>query len=129
MSATPQPASNGKTIAGFIVMLIIIGSIIYSCSTSDAKGSDSTDTDTSDQSGMAELMCEDFVTDRLKAPSTADFPGADSVVPAGPDMWTVSASVDSENGFGAMIRTDYLCTVQDSGNDKWLLKSLDLGDE
>jgi len=48
------------------VFLIIIGPVVYACAnpSSDSGGS----TDGEDSSGMAEIMCEDFVTDRLKAP-------------------------------------------------------------
>lgn len=121
MSTSPQPVSNGRAIAGLIVFLIIIGSVVYACANSS---SDSTDSE--DSGGMAEIMCEDFVTDRLKAPSTADFPGADSVETIKLDTYKVTASVDSENGFGAKIRTDYVCTVIDVGDDKWNLISLDI---
>jgi len=44
------------------------------------------------------------------------------------DTYKVIASVDSENGFRAKIRTDYVCTVIDVGNDKWNLISLDIGE-
>jgi hypothetical protein len=123
MSAnSSQPVSNGRAVAGLVVFLITVGSVIYGCSTSD---SDSGTTDTgSDQSGMAEVMCEDFVNDQLEAPSTADFPGASSVENIKLDTYRVTASVDSENGFGAKIRTGYVCTVIDVGNDKWNLISL-----
>jgi hypothetical protein len=74
----------------------------------------------------AATMCEEYVTDRLKAPATADFPGG-AHVSSTADEWTVVASVDSENGFGAMIRTDYVCTVRDISG-KWDLVSLDMDD-
>ena len=80
-----------------------------------------------DPEQAAESVCEDYVTDRLKAPASAEFPGADRVVSSTADEWTVVASVDSENGFGAMIRTDYVCTVRDISG-KWDLVSLDVDD-
>jgi hypothetical protein len=126
MATSPQPVSNGRAIAGLVVFLVIIGSVVYACAnpSSDSGGS----TDSEDSSGMAEIMCEDFVTDGLKAPSTADFPGADSVETIKVDTYKVTASVDSENGFGAKIRTDYVCTIIDVGNDKWNLISLDIAE-
>lgn len=126
MTAKSQP-SNGSALAGCVLILFIIGIVIYSCST-DSGGSDSTEPDDGGGGSMAEVMCENFVTDRLKAPSTADFPGADSVDELGSDEYEVTASVDSENGFGAMIRTDYVCTIRYSGDDKWTLVSLDINE-
>lgn len=122
MTASPQPAA-GRSILGILLLLAIIGFVIYSCSTDSDSSEDS---DSSDEIA-AEAMCEQFVTERLKAPATADFPGADSVVVTGDNQYEVTASVDSENGFGAQIRTDYVCVVHDNGGDRWTLVSLDLG--
>lgn len=123
MTANSQP-STGRSILGFIVLVAILGSVIYSCSTN--SGSDSTEPEDGGGGSMAEVMCEEFVTDRLKAPSTAEFPGADSVLELGVNEYEVSASVDSQNGFGAMIRTAYVCTIRYTGDDQWALVSLDI---
>lgn len=124
MTAKSQP-SNGSALAGCVVILFIIGIVIYSCST-DSGSDSSTEPDDGGGGSMAEVMCENFVTDRLKAPSTADFPGADAVDDLGDDEYQVTASVDSENGFGAMIRTDYVCTIRYAGGDEWQLVSLNI---
>lgn len=123
MTAKPVPSAGG-TAAGLIVMLFLVGIVVYSCS---AGGNDSGNDDSSNDEIGAEVMCEQFVTERLKAPSTAEFPGADSVVVTGDDQYKVTASVDSENGFGAMIRTDYVCLINDNGDETWTLVSLDMG--
>lgn len=47
-------------------------------------------------------MCEEFVSDRLKSPSTAEFPGADSIEPLG----------------------NYVCTVRDNSDGNWTLVNL-----
>lgn len=67
----------------------------------------------------------EFVRQRLKAPSTATFA---SCVEAGVAKlpngdYTVMAWVDSQNTFGAMIRTRYLATLRPVG-DKWQLVNL-----
>lgn len=60
------------------------------------------------------IQCRDIVRDRLKAPSTADFPGifdADSRPTSADGCVMVYASyVDAQNSFGAKIRTKYVCT-------------------
>lgn len=59
------------------------------------------------------------VEDMLKAPSTADFPSGRShydarVLKNYDDVYEflISSYVDAENSFGAMIRTEYDCTVR-----------------
>jgi hypothetical protein len=60
--------------------------------------------------------CRDAVSGRLKSPSTADFPGysADYVHTDGDD-YMVAAYVDSDNSFGAHIRSRFTCRVSHSG--------------
>lgn len=67
------------------------------------------------------VMAESFVKDRLRAPATADFSSCSdgSAVKAG-DTWTVRGYVDSENGFGAKIRSQFLVKMtHQPGNDNW----------
>ncbi|QTJ65866.1 DUF2510 domain-containing protein [Rhodococcus sp. ZPP] len=56
----------------------------------------------------AEITCEKLVTNRLKAPATADFTGVTTYKDGAGDYITKGA-VDSENTFGANIRTTFLC--------------------
>lgn len=58
----------------------------------------------------AQYACEQFVEDRLKAPSTAEF--SDQSESNDGDVWTATGSVDSENSFGANLRSDYKCVVR-----------------
>ena len=79
---------------------------------------------------MAFVSSQEYVRARLKAPSTAKFPGSsDSNIKVqyiGDCKHQVYAFVDSQNGFGAMIRTQYYAEMQyisNSGN-KWRLLDL-----
>lgn len=74
----------------------------------------------------ARVMCEKFVKDRLKAPASAEFaPDSEThTLAKGDGAYKVTAWVDSQNSFGAMIRTNYTCEVSYQGNDKWRLDSL-----
>lgn len=65
--------------------------------------------DRNDNQSVAEVACENAVRANLKAPATASF--SSNASDAGYREWTVSGYVDSENSFGAMIRTNYSCTV------------------
>jgi hypothetical protein len=68
-------------------------------------------------------MAQQFVEQRLKAPSTAEFQNCYDVTVSfyEPDTYIVPSYVDSQNGFGAMLRSEYRATVQHLGRDRWRL--------
>lgn len=63
----------------------------------------------------AQVSCEDAVSNMLKAPATAKF---DNWVrnANGDGSFTVTGTVDSQNSFGAMLRSQFSCKVRDKGN-------------
>lgn len=61
----------------------------------------------------AEAQCEGFADQRLKAPATADYDLNASQTTSG---WTVVGTVDSENGFGAKVRSNVTCVLHFEGN-------------
>lgn len=69
-----------------------------------------------DESIMAAIQCKDFVQDKLKSPSTAEFQSASSakIMRPYPDQqkYTVLSYVDAQNSFGAKIRTRFICEVE-----------------
>lgn len=102
-----------KSLLTAVPLLLALGA----CS-SDAAG----EPDVGDEYG-AQVMCEKFVKDRLKSPSSAEFdsePGTRSG-----KAWVVEGVVDSENSFGAMIRSDFTCKIKYLGDDEWKLQRLD----
>jgi hypothetical protein len=68
----------------------------------------------------AEVMCEEFVEDRLKSPGSADFQRP-TTTEVGTNTWLVSGSVDAQDGFGALVRVDYECTVRGDSDGLWTL--------
>lgn len=60
----------------------------------------------------AEQACEGAVGQNLKAPATAQYNSQAS----GSGPWRVVGTVDAENSFGALIRSEYQCTVRLEGN-------------
>lgn len=68
---------------------------------------------------QAATFCEQEVSKRLKAPATAQF-HTEAVPddPANPDAgpWAVTGTVDSENSFGAYIRTPFQCASHREGD-------------
>jgi hypothetical protein len=71
--------------------------------------------------------CERAVGTELKAPSTADYSGyTGSTVTNNSGTYHVSGHVDSENSFGAKIRTSFACDLRDTG-DNWDLVHINVG--
>lgn len=67
--------------------------------------------------------------DRLRAPATASFRNyfeddGEVVVTGGPSTYRVVSSVDSENGFGANIRSNFVCEVRHVSGESWRLVDL-----
>ena len=78
--------------------------------------------------GDAYHMAKKFVSGRLRAPRTAEFPrlGATGVFVREENecLYTVTGYVDAQNGFGAMIRTRYTMVVRKArGQDSWWMVS------
>lgn len=92
-------------------------------------------------------MCQHFVKENLKAPSTADFGGlfedweeatflnleltsslgVDVSQLRGPGVWVVTGKVDAQNEFGAMLRSDYVCVMDyESATDMWYLLDISI---
>jgi len=90
-------------------------------------------TDTNDKGGSTGKKVEawvattTFIKNHLKAPRTAKFNGgAWNVVYLGSNRYRVEGSVDSQNSFGAMIRTEFQAIVRDKGDEHqtWVLEDL-----
>jgi hypothetical protein len=104
-----------RGLVGLVVLIFIIN-MIWPEEAARAEHSDI----------AAATACESFVRDRLRAPSTAKFPWSEQqTVHAGNGLYTVRGAVDAQNGFGAQIRSRYLCRVQFEAADRsWTLKDL-----
>ena len=82
-----------------------------------------------DNSLLAYNITEDWVKQRLKAPSTAEFPGifdgkADHIQRLDDNKYRIHSWVDAQNAFGAQIRTHWEAVVQQTGEYDWKLFSL-----
>ncbi len=62
-------------------------------------------------------MCEQWVKNQLKAPSTAKF-SDHAIKSTGANNWTVTGAVDADNSFGAAIRSTWSCEITLDG-DTW----------
>jgi hypothetical protein len=118
------------------LVLVALGLFAFGLSACASAGSTSVKGDggqeVSESRAGAADVCEKFVGDRLKAPDGATYrdPFGDQITYEGDGDGpiTVTASVDSENGFGAKLRSSYVCTVSKAGGDNWHLDNLDIQD-
>ncbi len=68
-----------------------------------------------------------FVTDQLRSPTTADFPWSPTgTTKLGPGKWRIAGYVDSQNAFGATLRTEFTATVETRDGTKWSLVDLQM---
>jgi hypothetical protein len=73
------------------------------------------------------VAAQDFVKEKLAAPSTADFgwqTSGDCAKSLGGGRYSVRAWVDAENRFGAKVRTQFSCQLVDLGDGDWRCESL-----
>ena len=86
----------------------------------------------SDYASDAKWACREFVVDHLKAPSTAKFPNYNNLTAEkvnnketkakGYIVYSVYGEVDSQNSFGAMLRSRFMCEViKNSSTNTWHL--------
>lgn len=96
-------------IIGIVVLLAFAGCVVSSFNTEDSADNDQYE---------AIAQCEARIDDLLKSPATASY---DTTATASSGEWTVTGTVDSENSFGANIRSSFQCTVtvhEDSATTK-----------
>lgn len=74
----------------------------------------------------ARVFCQYVVKNSLRSPATAKFAGYRETAAQhrGGGEYEVISHVDSQNGFGALIRTKYYCHVQFDGKGSWDLIDL-----
>jgi hypothetical protein len=80
-----------------------------------------------DNTSDAASMIPDFITPRLVAPLTAKFPGTYHISKQtqknGPQRYRIRSYVDSQNRFGAMVRTHYIAELEQTGPRHWKMTS------
>lgn len=123
-------AIRGLTNAAQVILAVVVvaGIASFSMKSRNSTGADH------DQSSMAHIQCNEFVKERLKVPSTADFPFLDfRATRVADNHYIVESHVDAQNAFGAKLRSSYFCDVEWNGIEagdrrNWKLVALRLAD-
>lgn len=71
-------------------------------------------------------MCQQFLEDKLVSPKTAQYPDFNQrfvTLSSGPN-YHIEAYVDSQNQYGALIRSEWFCAVEHIEGRWWRLKGL-----
>lgn len=103
-SATKPTAQ--QAILGWAVLLIII----FIATQFFFGGSDNNSPEK--LAHAAYFQCQDHMNTLLKSPGSAKYPYPPRVVRIGnTDQWAMPSYVDSQNGFGAMLRTHWTCVI------------------
>lgn len=127
-----RPASQEKrtSVLTWIVLLVVGGFLIKACTSGEStRSSTVSDAKPKCSSSMAHVMAGNFVKRELRSPSTAKFPytsDRDVVVnDLGNCRFSISSYVDSQNGFGAMIRSRFSVVMQSTPDGHtWTAKDL-----
>jgi hypothetical protein len=97
-----------------ILSIVVFIFIAFGSSDSDSDSSSSEDL-------LAYNYAETYVKQRLKSPSTAEFAGLfekrDHITKVGDREYKITSYVDSQNGFGATLRSKWSCTIKFVGNN------------
>lgn len=126
-------ASIGKGAALAVALLVVVALVAAVVSNSSSGGGAVTTTPKPSGPGHSAFgayqACKSLVRDRLKAPSSADFPwvrSSDVTEALGGGRYRVRSYVDAQNSFGGMIRNRYDCTVRYSSGS-WVAEGVSVG--
>ena len=112
-----------------LIGIFIIGELFEGALTDDSNSNPKSNTPSYKVVNMdACYMVQQFVRDKLKAPSTAKFENCydATIYYLGNQTYKVYSYVDSENSFGAMLRLNYIAEIRDKQNEYWSLVDLSI---
>lgn len=126
--------NNGclKGLAIFAIIIFIIGIAGALGVGSESNSINSTDTSVNsinepeDHTIEAFVYAQEQIEQQIKSPSSAEWPTAyESLLHQKGNVYTFKSYFDSQNSFGAMIRTNYICVVEEN-NNLYTIKELQL---
>ncbi len=119
-SSLPSTAPEKANKAGMgcaVVILAVIGSCVGLALLPESEER-RLERELSNARAYTSTLCEAAMTQRLRSPGTADYPFGHvaNVTPVTANRYRLRSYVDSQNGFGATLRTQFVCTVEGQGD-------------
>ncbi|BDB52112.1 hypothetical protein [Flavobacterium ammonificans] len=123
-SKPKQPVTSGAVI--FTIAFFFIIFLVFKCSCSQTEEQVSKNKEQNSKI-TALTAAQEEVKSRLKSPSSANFPwGIDCVTKISDNTYVINSYVDSQNSFGAMLRTNFTCQITLNDNDTYTCNSVEL---
>ena len=105
------------TVVSLVVAIIGYGSMDWSDGSKNSYSSSSVTDSYGNDKYDAMAAAEKYVKGKLKSPSTAKFSGESATLSG--STWTVTGTVDAQNGFGATVRSTFRVTVKFTGKNRY----------
>lgn len=97
-----------KAVIALLIFLVVAVFIVVKCGCSNEEENKIKTYDKIDALTHAQI----YIKSKLKSPVSAEFEGGvGGVVKINDTTFTVIGTVDSQNGFGALLRSNYSCKV------------------
>ncbi|MDP2676917.1 MAG: hypothetical protein Q8O83_04495 [bacterium] len=127
MEKRGPPESKVGNVIATMLFVVIVATFSYMFFFSGGSSSSQTPTVYTPDEIELHIQAQEFVKQGLKAPSTAKFPVLPYDTSAdGNGLYKVDSYVDSQNSFGAMIRSDWTVLMRLSG-ETWTLERMAIG--
>lgn len=132
-ATTPGAARTSRSrVAGWVAAALAFPLVYGGLTLATSLGDDETPGPSSASTAVPEAQeredamefCQSQVETRLRAPATAQWSDLSSVGAEG--YYTAAGAVDSENGFGALLRSRFVCEVTHTAAG-WTLERISLG--
>jgi hypothetical protein len=127
-STSGKAAPNQKAGMGCaVVLLLMLGGCVVMMMLPESE-EQKQERALNDGKAITATLCESAMTRQLRAPGSADYPfgHVTSVTSAGRNRFQLVSYVDSQNAFGATLRTRFRCVVEGSGAELRGYKVVDL---
>lgn len=125
LARASEQEKKGGDLASIAALVVPIVVVVFAWKTLFPADSGAAKKPVCGDESMAFVMSQKFVLRELKAPASAKFPSSAVVTPVGGCAYSVAAWVDSQNGFGAMVRSDYHVIMESSADGRsWSARSL-----
>lgn len=116
-SKLPQPTSPIVKLLGVLMIVGVFSSIIISSIGGGSSTRSQSEQPTAyDYEQSAIAYAEPYILRSLKSPSTADFCRG-TATDLGDNKWNVSSCVDSQNSYGATLRSNWEAVMIYTGGD------------